>query len=91
MKSLRKKREERANLFKKKRKEKYQREDQEWLNKAKAYNASKCIGGGCGCRHDFCPHRHLVAMRDFPKKENPKKADRARGKAIRKKRTGRRK
>ena len=92
MASERKLRENRANLFRAKMKEKYRKENQEWLEKVKAYDASKCVGGGCGCySKGFCSHAHLGVLRSFPKEPNPKRLDRARGKALRKKRAGKRK
>lgn len=92
MASARKIREDRASLFRAKLKERYRKENQEWLEKVKAYDASKCIGGGCGCgSRGFCSHKHLETLRSFPREPNPKRVDRARGKMLRKKRTGKRK
>lgn len=90
--SKRKLRENRANHFRSQVKEKYRKENQEWIEKVGVYDASKCVGGGCGCASKgFCSHAHLVVLRSFPKEPNPKRVDRARGKALRKKRTGKRK
>ena len=92
MASERKIREDRASLFRAKLKERYRKENEKWHEKVKAYDASKCIGGGCGCySKGRCSHAHLEALRSFPKKPNPKRVDRARGKTLRKKRTGKRK